>query len=439
MRASGVTALLLGACLASASPPKTDFAPGPSPALAARHEPHTTAVGIAPPMAVWVEVDADGQPVKTHTPSQTVIDGTTSLLDAPPYEITGTVFTEYHPDRTVYATRLPQPKSDGSGAFPLCTATAGADGSPFCWPREGDTLFVDTQYYIIWDPKLFDEKKIIYSITSTTTTSASTTTTTASSSTALAARATETTPPLEQQISEILHRTVRIRGERVNRTNQDDELLFISDEMRGTKGVYTLKISNKYMDFKHPTNLSLTLVTTLDGDSKEYAGPIVTMKYRPAHGHSSTATESREMYIVLPIICGLVVLMGIGMIVYNRNIRRIGFGNIMGRKRGRTGHSRPNRRKGGYKQVSGQDPDQDGIQLMDGYDDSSSDEDGYAGSSTTATAKGKAKGKRKFRSAMPSPFDDYPPHIRANMTTNMRDSGGSRSRYSTDPRQAKRD
>ena len=129
-----------------------------TPAVVARAEPTVAptpaapAVAIAPrvePTAIWVGVNKDGSPTATVTPHQTIIDGRLTLVDAPPYELTGTVFTwvEQMRQTTSTGSRRPAPTGKGkTGAFPKCFK-AGEE-SPFCEPvRDGSIMRVGKNYY----------------------------------------------------------------------------------------------------------------------------------------------------------------------------------------------------------------------------------------------------------------------------------------------------
>jgi Psg1-like protein len=105
----------------------------------------------ADPTAIWVSVDDDGTPVTTATPQETTVSGTPTLADAPPLEVTGTVFTVTEDLRLVTSTGSPLPaptgSKDPSGAFARCFRKKDDEFAPFCDPAPGSQLFVGNTYY----------------------------------------------------------------------------------------------------------------------------------------------------------------------------------------------------------------------------------------------------------------------------------------------------
>jgi hypothetical protein len=98
----------------------------------------------------WVEVDNNGQPVTTHTPTVTTTRGVETTLDAARYELTGSVFT-YTSHANVWTTtgEPPNPTANarnGEGSFSRCFNKDG-DYAPFCRPSHNSTIFVTEVYY----------------------------------------------------------------------------------------------------------------------------------------------------------------------------------------------------------------------------------------------------------------------------------------------------
>jgi Ykl077w/Psg1 (Pma1 Stabilization in Golgi) len=108
----------------------------------------TAAQEAANPTAVWVSVDASGQP-RTVTPVLTTISGTPTVLSGAPYDVTGTVFTKTNLAIATTETEAAVPTAvspDGSGAFAACKSSDG-DFKPFCAPLNNATLYPGTTYY----------------------------------------------------------------------------------------------------------------------------------------------------------------------------------------------------------------------------------------------------------------------------------------------------
>lgn len=103
------------------------------------------------PVRDWITIDSHGQP-KTITPSVVTTDGATTTLSPPPYSLTGSVFTVTATNGAVVtSTGVPPPPQASNtmgfgGVFSVCHNNPGPDG-PFCQPRRGSTLHVETTYY----------------------------------------------------------------------------------------------------------------------------------------------------------------------------------------------------------------------------------------------------------------------------------------------------
>ena len=110
-----------------------------------------------PPAATapWVQIDEDGQPKTTHTPSATVLeDGSTSVSDAAPHDLTATVYTRtWYGEISTSTGDPPNPTQTGSskkknksGAITRCFNKDG-DNAPFCAPSQDSTLYTKGTYY----------------------------------------------------------------------------------------------------------------------------------------------------------------------------------------------------------------------------------------------------------------------------------------------------
>lgn len=118
------------------------------PTLAPTDAPAAVIAPRADPTAIWVEVDKNGSPTVTMTPHQTIVDGRLTLADAPPYELTGSVFSyvEHLRKTTSTGSRRPAPTGKGkTGAFSKCFAKD--DKSPWCEPLAGGKMLAGKTYY----------------------------------------------------------------------------------------------------------------------------------------------------------------------------------------------------------------------------------------------------------------------------------------------------
>lgn len=100
--------------------------------------------------AAWVSVDDEAQPATTYTPSMTVVDGVTSIVDGAPHDLTATVYTSTHYGEIYTSTgEPPNPTASGKhgeGAFTRCHNKDGSN-APFCSPYENSTLTTGKTYF----------------------------------------------------------------------------------------------------------------------------------------------------------------------------------------------------------------------------------------------------------------------------------------------------
>ncbi|TDZ17138.1 hypothetical protein Cob_v009925 [Colletotrichum orbiculare MAFF 240422] len=129
----------------------------PSPASAAAIQPRQGAGRVHD----WITIDPNGYP-KTITPTVTTTNGVLSTISPPPYALTGSVFTVTATNGalTTSTGNPPPPQASNTkgygGVFSVCNNNPGPDG-PFCQPRRGSTLYVETTYYITWDTSFFQD------------------------------------------------------------------------------------------------------------------------------------------------------------------------------------------------------------------------------------------------------------------------------------------
>ncbi|KAK1997765.1 hypothetical protein LX36DRAFT_681512 [Colletotrichum falcatum] len=111
------------------------------------------------PVNDWVTVDSSGR-ARTLTPSVVTSNGALTTLNPPPYSLTASVYTVTAATGglTTSTGAPPPPKASNAlghgGVFPVCNNRVGND-SPFCFPRRGNTLHVESTYYITWDTTFF--------------------------------------------------------------------------------------------------------------------------------------------------------------------------------------------------------------------------------------------------------------------------------------------
>ncbi|KAK1487197.1 hypothetical protein CCUS01_03541 [Colletotrichum cuscutae] len=111
------------------------------------------------PVNDWISVDSNGN-ARTISPSVVTSNGARTTVSPPPYSLTGSVYTvTATTGGLTTSTGVPPPPQASNtqgfgGVFAVCNNRVGQDG-PFCQPRRGSTLHVESTYYITWDTTFF--------------------------------------------------------------------------------------------------------------------------------------------------------------------------------------------------------------------------------------------------------------------------------------------
>ncbi|EXF75550.1 hypothetical protein CFIO01_06286 [Colletotrichum fioriniae PJ7] len=111
------------------------------------------------PVNDWISVDSNGN-ARTISPSVVTSNGARTTISPPPYSLTGSVYTvTATTGGLTTSTGVPPPPQASNtqgfgGVFAVCNNRVGQDG-PFCQPRRGSTLHVESTYYITWDTTFF--------------------------------------------------------------------------------------------------------------------------------------------------------------------------------------------------------------------------------------------------------------------------------------------
>ncbi|GJC91293.1 hypothetical protein CH63R_01655 [Colletotrichum higginsianum IMI 349063] len=144
--------------LLSATPASAAAVAAAPPAAAAAAAVHLRQAAI--PVNDWITIDSNGH-AKTITPSVVTSNGALTTISPPPYSLTGSVFTVTATSGSALTTSTgapPPPQASNTlgygGVFPVCNNRVGND-SPFCFPGRGNTLHVESTYYITWDTTFF--------------------------------------------------------------------------------------------------------------------------------------------------------------------------------------------------------------------------------------------------------------------------------------------
>lgn len=197
------------------------------------------------------------------------------------------------------------------------------------------------------------------------------------------------------------------------------EEAFNSGEVPAAWGYWDWKLKRELLETQSldAVNITLRMVALpRDGSAARWlAGPTVTLQYRPQPPPKPKKNKApageQELYIALPAVFGFAGLMIVGTFFWNRQVRAIGVGNIMGRgRRLRTAGSGGKRREGLAVGMGASKKDrarnkEQAIRLMErdgaGTDSEGDDWDqGWgqdaSGRSEEGVEKGPGKGKRVF-------------------------------------------
>ncbi|KAG0652032.1 hypothetical protein D0Z07_0908 [Hyphodiscus hymeniophilus] len=239
------------------------------------------------PLDSWVSVDASGNPVATVNPTLTTIDGVATIINANPGATTS-ITGDSKPTSTLSGAVA---TSTGGGSFPLCHNKDG-DFAPFCLPNNASSVYVGETYYVTWDINYFSEKNA----------------------------------------------TVLVMANYVNASNGGPQA-FESPISADYRGFYAWTINKSLLQGHSWNNVTLFLLhaNPSDDEPRSFTGPNVMVTNRPTTYYrqpKTPAPEGKTLYIALPTVLGAIFLLVCGTHLWNRHNRRIGLGNVMGRRKG---------------------------------------------------------------------------------------------------------
>ena len=228
------------------------------------------------PLSVWMTADSDGV-VSTVTPVATTIDGVATILNpAPTSDVSSTA--------TITGASAQNTQAGGS-SFNVCHNTDG-EFAPFCVPTNGTHLEPGSTYYITWDTSAFTGNASVFVIGN--------------------------------------YLNVSVGGEQA----------FQSDALSGSRGWYALNVLEAWKQNSKENYIDLFLATATGG--KRLAGPRIAIGTAPAEAEfkPTQAPKGPALYIALPAVFGFILLCVCGGFWWNRHVRTIGLGNVMGRRKG---------------------------------------------------------------------------------------------------------
>ncbi|KAF2185185.1 hypothetical protein K469DRAFT_707967 [Zopfia rhizophila CBS 207.26] len=273
------------------------------PLAAKRQDESTSAPSSAPTAALVVSTMSDGKPTTFEVvgPQPTRSDSSQSAT------ITGdaSASPSEEPSKTTYTfSRTGQPLPPSTD-FPSCHAT---DAKPFCLPNNESTLYAGSTYYVTWNPDFFP-----------------------------------------------INSTVTVK---LTYANNSEEEVWSSPETENSWGVATVTMKKEWMQGYSRYNLTF-FALNYEGDdptkqSTPFKGPTIELRNQPPRHYAppkpTKMPNKLGLMIGLPVSLGFVFVVVVGLYLGMRSQRKIGLGNIMGRKKGYgVGKSRRQRMRLGKK------------------------------------------------------------------------------------------
>ena len=131
---------------------------------------------------------------------------------------------------------------------------------------------------------------------------------------------------------------ISIVANRISSTNDSDTIKAFetTDTLPAAWGVYPWKVTSSVLESKQPTNLTLSIVASREGQAEtvEHKGPTVYVTYAPTFKtQGPRLPKGAELYIALPSVAAFILIMLFGTCWWNKKVRHVGIGNIMSRSR----------------------------------------------------------------------------------------------------------
>jgi len=132
--------------------------------------------------------------------------------------------------------------------------------------------------------------------------------------------------------------SVLIQGDFVNATGGGEQA-FHSSLIGNAMGSYSWTINKSILQDKSFNNITLFFfpVNPSASEPERIIGPTLMVTTRPPQYYQQRPTkapETRDLYIALPCVFGFILLCVCGGAITHRKNRRVGLGNVMGRRKG---------------------------------------------------------------------------------------------------------
>ncbi|OBT68399.1 hypothetical protein VE03_02811 [Pseudogymnoascus sp. 23342-1-I1] len=218
----------------------------------------------------WITVNPSSV-ASTVTPVATTINGVATTINA-------------SPSATTTGAGAQQTQAGGS-SFDVCNNTDGAN-APFCVPTNGTHLEPGSTYYITWDTSAFPGNVSVFIL--------------------------------------VNYLNASVGGEQA----------FQSETLSGSRGWYALSVLEAWKQGSKENYIDLFLATASGG--KRLPGPRIAIGTAPAAEDfkPTAAPKGPALYIALPAVFGFIIVCVCGGFWWNRHVRKIGLGNVMGRRKG---------------------------------------------------------------------------------------------------------
>lgn len=137
--------------------------------------------------------------------------------------------------------------------------------------------------------------------------------------------------------------TVLIQANYVNATGPDGITggiqAYQSPPTTNAFGFVAWTIDSVWLKGSSSNNITLFIVplNPIANEPTSFQGPTVQVTHRPAeyyHPGKPKGPKGQDLYIALPTIFGFICICVVGGYFFNRNQRKIGLGNVMGRRKG---------------------------------------------------------------------------------------------------------
>jgi hypothetical protein len=173
--------------------------------------------------------------------------------------------------------------------FPVCTETRGRF-EPFCLPKDGTNITVDSTYYITWNADFY---------------------------------------PINSSI------IIELRYA----NNSAGDSAYTSDETENGYGYVPIKMQEEWLQGKFSNQLTLYIIENNPGSDQRASyreGPTITLLPKPVEHYKPpppTSFNKLGLLVGLPVSLSVITLVVAGLFFGMRRSRQIGLGNVMGPKR----------------------------------------------------------------------------------------------------------